>query len=328
LRPTKFNGGDDDFWEVKSIVLSNMEETSLFQSQDEYGFIENRDREYSKTPIEIKGFYDVFERGSLLTKFGFAMTDESYYGYVNFNDVVNRLGRPLVIGDIIELPSEIQYDPNMRPVRKFFEVTDLYWAPDGYAPGWDPTIMRVVFEPLIAKPEVQDVIGDMTIDEDGILNPDQSKYSEIAQASDRMIQRAKVDVPQRGSDTADIHVPIDEEREKLKQAGIIPENMSPNPFSLYMEDGLPPNGIEYTEGPTFPENPKDGEFHRIVYQGLAAGIAPRLYRYSEKLKRWIFVESDKRHQYNEQSPNKQQLITSKNSIPMRNVGKKGENNNG
>jgi hypothetical protein len=92
-------------------------------------------------------------------------------------------------------------------------------------------------------------------------------------------------------------------------------NVQPNQYAIYMEDGLPPNQLPYTEGDVFPATAKDGDYHRMIYTGTAAGIPAKLYRWSDSKARWIYMETDRRSQYNQDKPVLQEFLGSKNRKP-------------
>lgn len=327
IRPVEFTGTDSDFWEVQNIELIDWDETNLFQAQDEYGWIENRDRDYADKSITVKGFYDLYEKETDLTQFGFGATGSLFYITCNFNDLVNRLGRPMVIGDILEVPSEAQFNPKMDRVLKYLEVTDVSWSAEGYAPGWQPTMLRIIAEPMLAKQETMDIVGDLAgaIDQSGLFELDQTKYSELAiQQSEVAREKADEQVPLRGSDSTEFESfeNDDPRTQAYAEHQIDIRKIGVKQDALYVEDALPKNGEPYTEGNAYPEDPQHGDYHRMTYGGLADGIPPRLFKYSSKKGRWVFLESDKRFEYDPQKPSLQRLKNSKDSIPMRDIGKK------
>ncbi|MDV7390015.1 hypothetical protein RZS08_01625, partial [Arthrospira platensis SPKY1] len=104
-------------------------------------FNENRDRDYAKVPLLLKVQYNPTDSVSDLAKFGINILDQ-YTFTTSFNTMVQTLGRPIVVGDIIEVIPEMQYDHNLRPIRKFLEVTDAGWASEGFGPHWRPMVYR------------------------------------------------------------------------------------------------------------------------------------------------------------------------------------------
>lgn len=324
LRPIEFTGSDTDFWEVNALQLIDWDETNVFQVQDDFAWIENRDRDYANTSITIKCFYDLYEKETDLTQFGFTTTGGLFYITCNFTDVVNRLGRPPVIGDILEVPGEAQYNPKMEKILKYLEVTDISWSAEGFAPGWSPTMLRLIAEPMLAKQETMDIVGDMVgaIDESGLFDLDESKYSELGtRMNDRGLEKAEQEMPQRGSDTADIRSYSQEEIQSYADHGINISKLSVNQRALYVEDAIPPNGKLYTEGLSFPDDPEDKAYHRLLFGGIADNIPARLFRYSSTKERWIFLETDLRDAFNPTKPSLKKIKESANAIPLRDAGK-------
>lgn len=326
LRPTEFTGGETDFWEVQTLQLIDWDQTNLFQVQDDYGWIENRDRDYAESAIPIKCFYDLYEKETDLTQFGFGATGSLYYITANFNDLINRLGRPVVIGDILEIPSEAQFNPKMEKILKYLEVTDVSWSAEGYTPGWQPTMVRIIAEPMLAKQETMDIVGDMTaaIDQSGLFDLDESKYSELARKQSEVgREKAEQQVPLRGSDTAEFETfdESDPRTQAYAEQGIDIRKIGVKQSALYVEDAMPKNGEEYTEGTEYPPSPSDGDYHRMVYVGMAGDIPARLFKYSIKKGRWVFLESDKRAEFDPQKPTLQQMKNSRDAISMKKIGK-------
>lgn len=305
IRPVQFNGGEDDYWAVKALVLSENEITDQANIQDKI-FLENRDREYAKEPIVTKAAYSPVDYQGFLSKLGFnsPFNREQYLLEFSFQQVIRLLGRPLVIGDVLQLPSETFYTPKLRGTLKYLEVTNVSWASTGFTPHWVPTILRVIAEPAMASQETQDIFGKITEDldeagssdiNDGIRN---KKYQDIHDVDQTIAADANTAVPQRGQDSANSAKLSDELKDWVE--GNIPNlnigkiDRKRHPWGI---DALPPNGEDYTEGDVFPDKPKDGDYHRLTYDSIDRTLAPRLYRYSKVKKRWLYMETDKRYQY-------------------------------
>ncbi|KKM15641.1 hypothetical protein LCGC14_1694040, partial [marine sediment metagenome] len=60
----------------------------------------------------------------------------------------------------------------------------------------------------------------------------------------------------------------------------------------------------------FPTSPTDGDYHRLTFSGLAEDVPDRLYRFSTLKGRWVFLEKDRRHEYDGQKKKLQEYITS------------------
>jgi hypothetical protein len=309
IRPLIFNGTDNDFWTVNKISLSEYVRTDITNIQDEMGFMENRDRSYSIDPIKLKGYYDLQDVQTDLTRFGFDLKNQ-YFFKIGFDSIIRSLGRPIVIGDIIELPSEVQYDNKLRPVKKFLEVTDVSWASSGFTPGYQPTLYTVTAQPMIASQETQDIVGDLNIpsSDNEFYDMFQNHYSPENTIADQKIrEEADTQVPERGTDTAnEAYLPEDLVLDAYEQ-GLNLRKLSPYGL-VYIEDGMPPNGLPYTEGPTFPSNPTDGVYHRLTYINTPEPIPTRLYQYSVVKLKWMFKEEDKRMRMNSTKPQYEQFL--------------------
>ena len=83
---------------------------------------------------------------------------------------------------------------------------------------------------------------------------------------------------------------------------------------IYIEDGLPPNDAPYTEGPKYPESPKDGDYHRLTYVELGRDLPTRLYQWNSIKKQWIFLEQDNRTKTSSFKPSMKSAI--KNGRPI------------
>lgn len=320
LRPLAFNGSSCDSWGVVALEMYDYSVEHISNIQDKI-LMENRDRSYQDSAVMLKGYYDLVNVATDLSRFGIEIPSANYQIRVNFNACVGAIGRPIVIGDIIELPSETQFTPDLTPIKRYLEVTDVTWDATSYTPGWMPTMLLVTAMPAMATEETQDIFGDLgkAVDSSGLFNNDDGNnslyqdFSDIAQTID---QESKTLVPERGSEGSNtIRAFETEELETAAAAGFPHLNKTGfNNTGLYVEDAIPQNGQPYTEGPDFPTTPKQGDYHRLTYEGLAKDVPARLYRYSTTKSRWMFLESDKRAQYNNQkaildeyvsSPNKQ-----------------------
>lgn len=325
IRAINFLGTDEDRWIVKELDLAEFGATTFKDVQADYGFLENRDRQYSQQANTIKGFYEIINPLTEFTRFGIDMSNQATYNLkIGFDTTVRVLGRPIVIGDIIELPSEIQYTPDLQPVRKFLEVTDVGWASEGFTPGWKPTILRVVAKPMFASEETMDIIGSLnspSTDND-FFNLNNPEFDDANMKIDAIIKStADTLVPERGIDTADIHIFSQDEINAAAEKGVNIRKIMPNDNGIYTADALPPNGEPYTEGTSWPQNPKDGAYHRLTYENTFKGgpIPPRLYKWSVSKNTWVFLEEDERMRLNSNPTAHYSLLTDPNRVNVRDL---------
>ena len=327
VRPITFNGDVNDFWGVQALQMyHNYIATDEENIQDKI-FLENRDRDYATEPVLLKGSYDLIDLQSELTAIGVEIPTDTKMVTVNFSSCVALLGRPLIIGDIIEMPSEAQYSAEMRKIEKWMEVTDVTWASEGYTPGWQPTLLKITLQPAYATQETQDLFGDIAEEEtDGGLpnalkfidntgrDPHHQDYADVSQT---IQAEAKDDVPQHGLESSGtVRAWEEEELETARQQGLPHlQRIGQNHEALYTEDAMPPNNKPFTEGPDYPVTPAHGDYHRLTYEGLSRDVPARLYRYSSSKGRWIFLEKDRRAENDPNKPRLQEFLTAK--------GKKG-----
>jgi len=310
IRPLDFNGTtSDDLWGVAAIqMFHNIVATNFNNIQDKI-FLENRDRDYAEDVIPIKGYYDLTDNLTELSQFGIEIPSLSMYLSVSFSTCIKHLGRPLVVGDIMEIPSEAQYSADLLKVLKWMEVTDVSWSTEGYTPGWQPTLLRIVAQPAYASQETQDIFGDLVEpppDETGLtLGDDGSNqlYQDYFDVS-RTVEAEAVDaVPEKGADGSNTIRQFEQvDIDTAAKAGAKITKFGLNPTGLYVEDAMPPNNAPFTESFEYPTNPSHGDYHRLIYEGLSKDIPARLYRYSTEKGRWIYLETDLRSQYNPVKP--------------------------
>lgn len=276
-------------WVVDKLELFDFQQTRLDDIQDSL-YMENRDRDYAKASIQIKAAYTPFDAVSDLSKFGFSIADV-YTFTTSYATMVSALGRPIVVGDVLEIPSELQYDHNLRPVRKFVEVSDVSWSAEGFTSDWRAVLYRFQAQNLIPSQEHRDILG--TVDTQKYIIDDGSFFAGVEQ-----IQTAPLTVSEKNEQDAITAVP-EKGTNIREQASGTNRNSNPGTYDgvgLYVEDGLPPDGLPYETG--FGKLPDvagatDGAYFRLEYDPKTA-IPARLYKFSGVKGKWIFVETDRR----------------------------------
>ena len=302
--PTSFSGViQNNPWEISKLELFDFQATTLDDIQDQL-FLENRDRDYARQSIQFKVSYTPFDAISDLSKFGFQVSDVYTFTTV-FSTMVRALGRPIVVGDVLEVPSEMQYDHHLRPVRKFLEVTDTGWAADGFTTGWRPLTFRFQASQLIPSQEHRDILG--TVDTQKYAVDDSQFFSGLQQIQTGLLTstestnaEAELAVPEKG----------EQSREQASGTNRFRQPGSYDGVGLYVEDGLPPDGHPYTEGyNNLPDvaSASDGDFFRLNYD-QRLGIPARLYKFSAIKNRWLFVEQDRRAERNSMRPSQLEVF--------------------
>jgi hypothetical protein len=290
-------------WVVEKLELFDYQATRLDNIQDTL-FMENRDRDYANTAIPLKAAYTPFDAASDLSKFGFQVMD-LYTFTVSFSRMVQLLGRPIVVGDVLELPSELQYDHNLRPVRKFLEVTDVGWSAEGYMPGtWKPLVYKFNAQQLIPSQEHRDIIG--TADTQKYTVDDGSFFEGIEQ-----IQTAPLTTTE--ANQAESLQKVPEKGENIRElASGTNRNQAPGTYDgvgPYVEDGLPPDGLPYTSGFKLPDvsTATDNQYFRLEYDPKTK-ISARLYKFSAVKNKWIYVETDRRGERTAHKPSQREVL--------------------
>lgn len=291
-----------DPWVISKLELFDYQSTRLDNIQDTL-YMENRDRDYANASIQLKVAYQPFDGMNDLSKFGFQIADV-YTFTTSFAEMVRRLGRPIVVGDVIELPSEMQYDHNLRPVRKFLEVSDVAWSAEGFTTGWKPIMYRFTAQQLIPSQEHRDILG--TADTQKYVVDDGTFFSGIEQ-----IQTAPLTVTE--ANRADAIEAVPEKGTNVREAASGTNRFNaPGTYDgvgPYVEDGLPPDGQAYTEGFKLPDvaSATDGDYFRLNYDPKLF-IAPRLYKFSGIKNKWIYVETDRRNQRSAHKPSQLEIL--------------------
>lgn len=310
LVPLSFAGATtNDSWVVEKLELFDYQATTLDDIQDTL-LMENRDRDYAKSSIAIKAAYTPFDGSVDLSKFGFQMADV-YAFTVSFASMVAALGRPVVVGDVLEVPTEMQYDHNLRPVKKFLEVTDTGWAADGRTAAWKPIIFRFQASQLVPSQEHRDILG--TVDTQKYVIDDGTFFAGIEQ-----IQTAPLTVAENNEMEAEAAVPEKGTniREFASGTNIYGKPGSYDGRGLMVEDAFPKDGKPYTEGFKLPakESAHDGDYFRLIYPP-EMNIPARLHKFSLAKFSWVFIEQDRRGQRNSHKPS-QQAVFDTTTIPL------------
>lgn len=302
--PILFSGNVGDFWEIVKLEMIDYKATSIDNIQDTL-FLENRDRDYAQTSITVKCQYQPFDSVGDLGKFGFSILDQ-YIFTCSFARMVELLGRPVVVGDVLEVTPELQYDHNLKAVKKYLEVTDCGWSADGYTPQWAPVLYRFQAVQLLPSVEVRDIVP---MPEDQLFNVSDGTFFDKFE----QVQTAPILTTEENTIVAHDKVP---ERGEDVQAVAFVEDMpkvNVGNKGMYVEDGMPPNGEPYGEGYKLPDisASNDGDYFRLNYP-QHMNIPPRLYKFSLLKNRWIYQETDRRDMYSSHKPSIKNALVSLN----------------
>tara|TARA_Y100000034_G_scaffold70208_1_gene84698 strand:- start:5707 stop:6639 length:933 start_codon:yes stop_codon:yes gene_type:complete len=127
--------------------------------------MENRDRKYDPDIYELRGIYNVSDNDFDLSQFGFFLTADNLFVSFHINDMINKLGRKLMSGDVLELPhlrDDTLLDQDKNGINKFYVVEDANRSSEGFSQTWFPHVWRVKVGPMNDTQEFQDIMENDT----------------------------------------------------------------------------------------------------------------------------------------------------------------------
>lgn len=146
-------------------------DSSLFlpQNEDEINemtiqdvlFGENRDRKYSEDLYEVKGIYVVTDNDFDMTQFGYMLGGDQIVLEWHINDLIEKIGRKLMTGDVVELVhlrEDDSLDSEAGTIKKYYVVQDASKQSVGYGPTWLPHIWRTRCTPIVDTQEYRDIL--------------------------------------------------------------------------------------------------------------------------------------------------------------------------
>lgn len=135
-------------------------------------FLENRDRVYDPNVYRLRGHYNVQNLDFDLSQFGLFLNNDIIFITVHYNDMIDIMGRKLMVGDVIELPHLIDYNPLKETIpvalKRFMQVTDANYASEGFSQTWFPHLWRIKCEPLVDSQEFSQILSE-PINQDNYL---------------------------------------------------------------------------------------------------------------------------------------------------------------
>ncbi len=291
-------GETNDATQPRRAVIDHMSIQDLL-------FLENRDRKYESDVYSARGIYSVTDADFDLTQFGLFMQNDQPFITFHQLDMVERLGRRLMSGDVLELPhrkDDYSLDPDMdETLKRFYQVEDVNVTAEGFSQTWWPHLIRARCKPLRDSPEFRDIIGTRN-DEESIAYK-QGTGRRDQEINDAIIAQAESDAPESGYNTQPLYVlPVDDNGKialvtadetdidmstgKMKADRVKASPRGDGYLQGYLTaDGIAPNGESYDFGTSFPTAPIEGSYHlRTDY------LPNRLFRYDGR--RWVHQEDD------------------------------------
>jgi hypothetical protein len=268
-------------------------------------FLENRDRKYDADVYVIRGIYNVQDTDFNLSQFGMFLQNDTLFLTVHLNDVVERLGRKPMSGDVVEFPNlkdDYSLDASIPiALKRFYVIEDVNRSAEGFSPTYWPHLLRLKLKTIVDSQEFRDIIGDATTT--GSLASYMSTYNKEKEINDAIIAQAEADAPKSGFNYKQFYVTPIDERGNIRLEGVNSDETvsSDQPINAvidtpasshygfyYNGDGIPPNGYVAGAGTSFPtSNVNKGDyFLRLDF------LPNRLFRFDGI--RWIKVEDSVR----------------------------------
>ena len=144
-------------------------------------FLENRDRKYDPDVFVMRGVYNVQDIDFNLSQFGLFLQNDTIFITFHINDTVEKLGRKIIPGDVIELPhlkDEYALNDLNYALKRFYVVEDVNRAAEGFSVTWYPHLYRAKCKPLVDSQEFKDILDQIADSENfkGAWNQDSTYY--------------------------------------------------------------------------------------------------------------------------------------------------------
>jgi hypothetical protein len=127
-----------------------------FQIQDLL-FLENRDRKYDPDIYQLRGVYSLQDIDFNLSQFGLFLQNDTVFITFHINDTVEKLGRKIMSGDVIELPHlKDEYAANdlQFALKRYYVIEEVNRAAEGFSVTWYPHLYRAKCKPLVDSQEL------------------------------------------------------------------------------------------------------------------------------------------------------------------------------
>ena len=269
-------------------------------------FLENRDRKYADDVYVVRGIYNVQDQDFNLSQFGMFLSNDTLFLTVHLNDIIERIGRKPMSGDVIELPhmkEDYSLDESIPiALKRYYVVEDVNRAAEGFSQTWWPHLLRLKMKSLVDSQEYKDILGDAATT--GSLASYMSTYNREKTINDQVVKQAEEDSPKAGFNYKQYYVaPIDERgnirtenvntasqrASSSKNVNAVIDTPASSHYGFYLDgDGVAPNGAPAGFGINFPTSnvDKGDYFLRTDY------LPNRLFRYDGA--RWIKIEDSVR----------------------------------
>ena len=184
--------------------------TNPFQIQDLL-FLENRDRKYDPDVFVLRGVYNLQDIDFNLSQFGLFLQNDTIFITFHINDTVEKLGRKIIAGDVIELPhlrDEWALNDLSFALKRFYVVEEVNRAAEGFSVTWYPHLYRAKCKPLVDSQEFKQILDQVMTDSNGDPSEDgttlrdiMSTYQKEMEITQAVLDQAEADAPKSGYET-------------------------------------------------------------------------------------------------------------------------------
>ncbi len=175
--------------------------TSPTQIQDLL-FLENRDRKYDPDVYVMRGVYNIQDTDFNLSQFGLFLQNDTIFITFHINDTVEKLGRKIIAGDVLELPhlkDEYALNDLTFALKRFYVIEEVTRAAEGFSVTWYPHLYRAKCKPLVDSQEFKEILDGIANTEgfvgswatgvtyypgDVVTGPDGKKYEVLREVTD------------------------------------------------------------------------------------------------------------------------------------------------
>jgi hypothetical protein len=268
-------------------------------------FLENRDRKYASDVYVVRGIYNVQDADFNLSQFGMFLQNDTLFLTVHLNDIVERIGRKPMAGDVIEFPhmkEDYSLDESIPiALKRYYVVEDVNRAAEGFSQTWWPHLLRLKMKTMVDSQEFKDIIGDATTA--GSVASYMSTYNREKTINDQIVAQAEADAPKSGFNYKQYYVAPIDERGNIRTDNVnsvdpvsgdktinaVIDTPAASHYGFYLDgDGVAPNGNPAGFGISFPTSnvDKGDYFLRTDY------LPNRLFRFDGT--RWVKIEDSVR----------------------------------
>ena len=223
-------------------------------------FLENRDRKYSSDVYTVRGIYNVQDADFNLSQFGMFLQNDTLFLTVHLNDIVERIGRKPMAGDVLEFPhmkDDFSLDESIPiALKRYYVIEDVNRAAEGFSATWWPHLLRLKLKSLVDSQEFRDILGDATTT--GSMASYMSTFNREKTINDQVVAQAEADAPKSGFNYKQYYVAPIDERGNIRTDNVNTEEQrassdatvnatidtpASSHYGFYLDgDGVAPNG--------------------------------------------------------------------------------------